>query len=372
MGIRVMDFRVSFLWAEAPGTLLEDRSPAPFAFLGREASWNSRFSKVQAYAGDPDDLVPPWPKQKGRHFWMTYLGADPHEAPARRAWKHLVPLRLSKAFPLEAPWLSGRVSAEGFFYPFGHALVVGFRLYCGDRDPWRLSEVVKLAHALRKTSQFAVEVGGVKKDLGLIALADVGLTALRRTAYGTPGVLSATTPYSVVTIVRAEGVDPTTPVPDGGEIHRALEALTGWALDWETAKLPPLTQAAIDAAGSTSGHVHYSRPRGRCIWFPQVAAVSTGPQRTLSCYHRNQTFLALQVESVGALVLGTAARLRSGATVPVAWETAARNAAGLLGRLYGGDASTYRSRACRDHMDKNGIATELEYLRDFFGMDPLA
>ncbi len=367
----VTDFRLSFIWTEFHDRLFPEPVPdAPFAFLGRQLDWADRFRSVQKYAGDLDGLMPPWPRHRGKDFWSMYLGQDPHDVDPWHAWKCFVPLRMRPLIRLAAPWLPGSVDAEGFFYPHGLGLLVTVRLRVDDpAAPWGLEEVVDAAHQVRSDA-FKVRLPGEDEaEMKLDSLAAATRSFLRKAAYGSDVTGSSAEPYTVATFVRVDGVDTTLEVENQGDTHRALEAVTHWPTAWKIAPLPALKEAAVRDPDFPDAHVVYRRRRGRATWFPALAAPSE-KHRKLSCYHRNQSFAAMQVESLAQLVSGTAKRLRAGSTLPLTQGQCARKAAAFLGRLYGG-IDTYRSLACRDHLEVSDSTKDLVYLREHFGMSEL-
>jgi hypothetical protein len=56
----------------------------------------------------------------------------------------------------------------------------------------------------------------------------------------------------------------------------------------------------------------------------------------------------------------------------LAHRECARHASGLLGRIYGGDDSVYRSWSLRTQIDRSGFADDINTVRGFFEMKSLA
>lgn len=373
MNISVFDLRLSFIWATFDDRLFQDPAPAaPFAFLGRDSTYASRFAQVQAYRGDPDQLIPPWAQHRGKDFWSMYLNHDPHEIDPWRAWKQFVPLRRRLSTRVGAPWLPGHVKSEAYFYPHAHALVVDVALRgVPGSGGMPLDEAVDVAMAVRGEKQLAIDADAPEqRSMTLNAFAAETLSSMARLAIGTPTGAALNPPYSVTTFVRVEGVDPAAEF-GSDEVRRALEAVTQWPTSWRFAPLPNVADAAVRDPDYPPSHTIYRRRRGRATWFPALAATSSARHRKLTCYHRNQTFAALQIESLGLLISRTAERARAGAPVPLAQERCARFAAGLLGRMYGDTRDTYRSGACREHLVEGGLVDDLEYIRGFYAMAPL-
>jgi hypothetical protein len=258
--------RLTFIWTETNLELLHPSVPdVPFAFLGRAAGYIPRFTSLQNGDQDPDGLTLPWPKPSGQRFWTYYLSRRPGEVRGAKAWEALVPFRRKLDVSLSAEWLPGRSVVEGYFYPHGYALSLTFMVGPTDLS---LDGVVELARDLRRRRKLTVAWSpGHAEELVLDAFADAALERLRELALGVetePGsVVSA--PFSIVTFVQVDGANPTEAVAEGGEIHRALEALTSWDTN-PPAKLRPLTESVLSPRDMAN--VVYAKSRARAVWFP--------------------------------------------------------------------------------------------------------
>jgi hypothetical protein len=379
-GIQILDLRLSFIWVETVLDLIRDPVPssAPLAFLGRSDQYIPLFDKTLQSGMGPEGLQLPWVQQeKGRQFlWSYYLSKPvPGHVSGGQAWKALVPFRGKVPATVEAPWLPGRVVLEAFFYPHGLAFIA--TAVCQACPPPTLEEAVENAFEVRRTGRFQVrwDEGGASESLPLDVLADKGLAALRKFALGPgagpgPGAgAGPLTPFTVVTVVRGTSVDRETPAPDGGEVHRALHAMTTWSPYWRGASLPSLDEASLQIKGDApDNHVLYGRTRGRAVWFPQLFNPETkGRHRSLSCYHRNLVLVSLHVESLSGLVSETAKHIRDGKMLSVgSHDQCARRAVGILSRLYGGVKNdNYRSWSPRAHIEQNEFVTAVNEVRDF-------
>jgi hypothetical protein len=362
--------RLSFIWCETLLDLL-DGAPAarPMPFLGDREGYAQRFAAA-IEGGKPDafPLEPPWHLPAGQFFWTHYLeGHTPGKIKGEVAWKQLVPFRRAGPFRARAPWLPGRIHAESFFYPHGIALVISAEVQ-GDLP---LAAAVAKAHELRRTGKIEVRWDGKEAAdlLGLDTLARRSLDALRLAALGPGAAEGALSPaFSVVTVVRATGVEPNDPTAEGGEIHRALQAMTTWNPSWATDALTKLEDARLPTRIGAPSHLLYGGRRGRVVWFPGLYTVSTVKLRSLACYQRNLTLASMQTESLAGLVLETESGRKLGKTPVGLRRECAQRAAGVLGRLYGGVASTYRSWSPRRQIEQNDYAKPLDSLRDFFNM----
>jgi hypothetical protein len=352
----VRQVRLAFIWVETTLDLVREPVPAaPLAFLGRDASYVPRFDNLQKGVTDPDGLTLPWPKPAGQRFWQFYLNHRPGDVGGGKAWGALVPFRLKLDVSVSAPWLPGRVTTEGFFYPHGHGLIVTFQL---EPSPAiSLEATVELARDLRKRKKLAVVWSPTRsEELILDGLADAALAMLRERALGKgrPAGAVASVPFSVVTFVGVGDVDPTVAPPDSGEIHRALEMVTGWH-GGPLGTVPPLKDNVLDPEKPLE--VVYAKKRGRAVWFPYYA--TTSGVQTLGCYHRNLVFASLQVESLARLAVES---LLQG-FLSDTHRDLARYAGGLLGRLYGGDEKTYRSASCRVQLEQNAWLDPTDEIR---------
>lgn len=199
------------------------------------------------------------------------------------------------------------------------------------------------------------------------------LRALRTRAMGAGASVAARSaePFSVVTVVTGTGVSPGTPTLDGGQVHRALEAVTCWRPTWQHDSLPALADASLPTRTVPPSHVLYGRKRGRAVWFPALFMLPAGQLRTLACFHRNLVLASLQVESLSRLVSSTAKELRAGRLLSAGHSDCARRAAGVLGRLYGATPDIYRSWSPRVHIEQNNFTSPVNTVRAHFGMPPL-
>lgn len=373
--IEIHDLRLSFIWVETVLDLVRHAVPsgAPLAFLGRRSSYAQRFEQVLRSPREPGGLEPPWRRPAGHFFWTYYLrGRTPGNVSGDQAWKALVPFRGKVPAAVEAPWLGGDLVPETFLYPHGLALVV--TALCRAHLP--LEEAVEKAFEVRQTGKFQVEwdEGRVSQSLSLDAFVGKALTTLGKAGFGpgaTPDARSVT-PFTLATVVRGTGVHPNAPVPDGGKAHRALEAITTWRPTWRYDVLPNLAEVSLQIRRAPPSHVLYYGKRGRAVWFPGLFIREARDLHSLACYHRNLVFASLQVESLSGLVSQTAKQIRDMSPLSVTHRECARRAVGILGRLYGGLRSTYRSRSPRAHIEQNDLVMVVNEVRDFFNMPLLS
>ncbi|BAY26525.1 hypothetical protein NIES2100_63410 [Calothrix sp. NIES-2100] len=390
--IKIHDFQLSLIWAETILDLLEENPPSsPLFFLGRDYEYKKQFEALKQnkeplclklpWLGMNKELYLklPWKDQKlaGQHFWVYYLfGKKGHiDINGEKAWQALVPFRCNVPVVVESPQCFGEkgyLKLESFFYPHGIALVVTAR--CRSQLP--LDKAVDVAFQVRRGKTLEVEWNpGVSENLTLCTFAEKCFTAFRA------GILQRKTqsvePFTIFTVIRGEGVDPTTRLITD-EVHRALQAVTEWNQDYKFAHLLGIdeTKLAIRKI-SPDSHIIYERPRSRAIWFP---ALFTQPPEThvhsLSCYHNNFVFASLQVESLGSLVSVVAEDIRSGKkeflNLPKHLRDCVKQAVVNLSLLYGGSYDTYRSSSPRVQLEQNSIIEDINEVRKALNWNPLS
>jgi hypothetical protein len=381
--IRIHDVRLSFIWVKTFLDLLKaPQLPAlPLSFLGRRSTYAHEFERALAGQPVPGDLTPPWPKTGKHFFWTYYLKRrSPHHLSGNKAWSALVPLRGPVPATVALPDEGWRLTAESFVYPCGIGLVIS-ATYRGDAA---LFELVKAASALaKKRRQLHVEwhtpgSPQVPPKLNLGKFADAALDRLRRAAWRPQSERNrrdTAEPFTVATVVHGSGVDPEEAVAQDEDVHRALEALTSWKDIDQGVVLPDLSNPDVNLPKSctSKGGVLYARTRGRAVWFPGLFRLAPDTKlHSLGCYHRNLVLVSLQVESLAGLMLRVTEHLED-LTLSEPLADCARHAAIILGQLYKGAPSTYRSYSPRAQIEQNKAWLEaINAVRDYFNLAPLA
>jgi hypothetical protein len=372
--IKIHEIRLSCIWVETFLDLLRDPAPqTDLAFLGRDLTYMQYVDALSTGRVGPQGLRLPWLEEKPC-FWTSYLEQPNLEkVGGTKAWKSLMPLLGEVPVRVKAAWLPklSRFDLKAYFYPHGLAFI--FNAFClGD---FTLSEALQTAFQIHRTGNLEVEwQAGGSQSLNLQSLGHKVLDILRAKALGisaTPRVISE--PFTVVTVVRGEGVDPIQPIPQGGVIHRALEALTTWRPDYETVNLPDLDdKVCLPIRESAAGHVLYYHNRGRAVWFPALFTKKDQRLHSLSCFHRNLVAASQQVESLGGLAVATADDLRQSRPLMAPQHFCAGKAVDILGRFYGKAFKTYRSASPRYQMEQNGLVDPVNAVRAFFNRPPLS
>jgi|GEM_PF-1953422 len=377
---KVADVRVTLIWTETNLALLADPQPkgAPLAGLGREALYARLFEESLRGTAVPADLEPPWPNRAGtQRFWRSYLkigrGKTLSALPGGSAWRYLVPFRRRVPCTVTIPGIDGvRLLVEGFYYPHGTALVVTIHATWPEASPRDLLLASGFLHDV-VTGARLVSVTwppGAAQSQKLNRLVTPALTWLRESAIG-PGAEpgdAGERPYTVTTFVALRDVDPEQPTPDQQTVHRCLAAVTDWLPDWQINALSPLADCRAAIRPAPPSHVCYVGARGVAVWYPAPAVEPKGPT-TLSCYHRNQVFAAMQIESVNAMLRKLNGLAAGGEVVSPTADECGRLGAGIAGRLYGG-VDTYRSGSARSHIDQRFVA-QVNTARARYGMGAL-
>lgn len=366
------EIRITLIWTEVYPTLLTPAgASAPLAFLGRKAAYATEFEKA---CQGTHILEPPWPLHKGKgrhHFWYHYFGnVEPVNVSGNLAWDCLTPFRTNIA-KLQATWLNGRASAEGFFFAHGVAFLVTVSL---ELDNASLAHAVDAAHNARATGIYVVTwrngtaTNGTPDVIAAHALDDLRAMAL---GVGAPQGVRPGKPFTLVTIIKGAGGDATASNPPNGEVHRALEGLCSWHASWETDTLHDLETSKLKTQSTSPGHLLYGLERGRALWFPALFDLTKKRTHKLACYHRNLTLLSLQTEMVIGLMRCAARIIGSNQVMSVALDQLAKKGAGLAGRLYGKTDTIYQSWSARRQMVDARVLDEIDRVRTYFGLPVL-
>ncbi|HXN97869.1 MAG TPA: hypothetical protein VN881_02280 [Candidatus Acidoferrales bacterium] len=356
----VSDFRLSFIWVEPMfGVVTGDAKPmGSYEFLSSKFTYVSTFDQVLKGSG-PAGLEVPWQRRKKQFFWKYFLGsAGLDQASGRQAWSRFVPLKSTLPFTASNARLKS-VSIEGFYYPHAFSLMISCR-FLGKLP---VTDAANLAYAIKQGSEkFSVQQNNVPtpSPLDVDSLAENVLTYMRESALGKTAKPGRTKDvFSVFTVVTAQ---PSTNFEFGGPVHRALQTVTDWPPDPPTAKLLPESDISVRIKKTTAeGSILVGRPRARAIWFPGLFSAKDLKKPTLGCYHRNQSFSAMQVESLCVFMRCALDLTDSGipfANLKAALRVSAADVAARLSELYLADSQspkTYRSSSTKFQIEQNDI-----------------
>ncbi len=379
MTVRVENLRMSLIWCETLPSMILDEPAAGGAIhtgVGSEVAYGQLFDSLHRGAAGPVALSLPWLTYEYNYFWFYYLEQIHAERlSGRDGWKQLTPFRERVFKTAGGDW---GLLAEGYYYPFGIALV----LTLDARMDRELDDAVDWTIRARREPLNIRDPDGSTTSTSLDKLAADLLATMREKVSTSGPVQHSGSAFSVTSVIRAQGVDSRRAVAPGGTIHQALHGWANWSPGWKDEDPVDLTTGVIietDRSRWARGDALYSSDRSRVVWFPRLSVLSPGDDdarsreklRALQCYHRNMVSVAVQVESLVHLVRDGAERIRTGRSVTPSHRYLLRRAAGILGRLRGGE-QTYRSRSARAHIDESGILPDLNHLRSSLGMPQLA
>lgn len=365
--MKITEIRFSFLQVKCLSQPLSalTRPKIPFGFLLSGPDYQQQFAAAVAGQGP---CQPPWRGGYGKLFWKYYIQKKP--ASPKDLWRALVPLTYELEDAVAADWLPGKISARVYLNPWGIGVVVDV----DASGSLTLDEAVKLAFQVKLENKYRTSIGGVERQVGLDGLFEVLLSAIRAEVYG-DGVSAGQSGalFSIVTVIDAADADASQPPPEGLELHKAMDGLVRWNKSWNITVPEELADSRIETKQAPASHVLYGGRRGRFVWFPASFRSVASYKNTLTCYHQNLTVASLQTESLCRLAKDGADRLEANpslASTSVSYQSCARLAAGLLGRLSGGTFDTYRSHSLREQIDKV-YRDQVNAIRDYFKMPPL-
>lgn len=349
----IKELRLAFIQVESiVGPLAALKSPEiPCPYLLNEGLYQKALEDVLAA---PDARRLPWADKVGKRFWFYYLERTRLKARvAKQLWRQLVPFTTTiGGIAVSGARIPGDVEPFVYLYPWG----IGLGVEVHVKGSWSLDEAVTLAVKIRQTNIFDWTAGGSTVPVTLDGLMDRATAAARTSTFG-PAVPSGRKSdiFSIVTVIDAEGVDPTVAVENKQEVHRALEAWTGWSSLWKVVALKELSASALDIMRNESpaGHVLYSSRRGRAVWFPaKFLSVPPARAESLTLYHQNLFVSSLQTESLCGLATVAAGQFAAGQTLgdfAVTYKNCIVLAAGILARLWGNPTfyDSYRSDSVR-------------------------
>jgi hypothetical protein len=351
---------------------LSSRWGAPGDDVDNAASFSGARSKQ-------GPLKLPWSEEDPKHqhfFWQFYLeNTNPFKITAGQALRRLVPVRQSSLARVSSPALPGRFSVEAYHYPHGLGLVLGVRI----KVDLPLFEMVEKALDLARTETLdVVWEDKAAEQLTVSQFGSAALDRLRAATFGeaaAQGIRSAK-PFSIATIVQGVVPPGTEPAPkDNPDLHRALDALASWNPNWKTTDPSPLAERSLGLRKGPAKHTLYGLTSGRAVWFPDSFGDKAENEKggrsrkpSLSCYHRNLIFTSLQTESLARLMDGAKRTWLNGEKLSPAMQRLVKFAAGILGRMYGGDKSVYCSFSPAMQLEDNGWIPVLQEVRKEVGM----
>lgn len=397
----VSHFTLSFIWIETNLTLFTkpDETDTPMSFLANIFDYVDEFKEAQHCVRHniPRTITMPWFNPKGQHFWTRYLDGTPNvevnernerSKPGRsEAWENIVPFRATLPLEISSSLPGVTYQFEAFFYP--HAVAFTATLEWKSDDQISLEELTKLAIALRREpvytanwhdknaapffKKYWAETPASPNTLN--QLADRCKLLIRRTAFGEHSQTGQPTnldPFSVITIQDGRQVELWRSIESNSLEQKTLHTLTNWQPSREGAANLQFNNFVYFKPGKEAGNADavYSQTRGRAIWYPsRFLSNDDTHKKALRCYHRNIMFSALQTESLYGLV-DTCNKKTPGSEHPELIALS-KYAAGLLGRLYGGQKNTYRSKSVQRQIEQNEWTEGINQLRTAYNMSEL-
>jgi len=364
----IKELRLAFIQVESiVSPLAALKAPSiPAAYLLNEGLYQKTLADALA---SPGVRPLPWADKIGKRFWFYYLQRTRlKDRTAKQLWQQLVPLMATLgANIVSGVRMPGDVETVVYLYPWGIGLGVDVHL----KGSWSLDDAVTLALKVRQEDVFDWTAAGATTHVTLDALMDNAARAVRTAVFGSTVKSGRKSEiFSIVTVIDAEGVDSAVAVENKKDIHRALDAWTGWSSLWQKIALKDLSTSVLDIMRkeSPAGHVLYANRRGRAVWFP-AKFLSVPPTRagSLTLYHENLLISSLQTESLCGLATVAAEQLALGQTLgnfAVTYKNCIRLAGGILGRLWGGPKfyDSYRSDSVRSQI-RDGYLDSVNAIR---------
>lgn len=368
MAIFVNELRLSLVWNKV---FLKDTN---LPHLADPDQYKDAFEKAHTVE---EPWMLPWITGHRQHFWQYYLQpVEPsnfQDLSAVNARAFFVPLRLPACAQVIAR--DGTVATiEGFCFP--HSVGIVATIHVRPPHPLPLLQMVDAAVAARNADFQLVWKNKTPATHGALqGLADKMVERVHDLALTDAAAVGRPLPFpiTVATVIDADmqtSAPSTVPVAppetsaansaavsgatiscrgetfDDESFGHALNALCLLQPGWKKRKfdggLPDFADPALPQLLAIE--------RGRAIWLPHrfSAAEAKGRKTALGCYHRNLTLASLQTAALTALI-GRADEVLAdakGKLLSLQPKEVAR-AIDLLGKLKGGDYSTYRSWSLR-------------------------
>lgn len=349
--------RISILEARAMPAL-QERLDFPLADFDRHQS-----ALAATQSGTPPvGFAAAWPTDGHNAFWGCLLGGSSyHEFNVARAERNLVPLRVSALpgvhIPDQAPVQPTRVSVEVFAYPAAISAVVTADLV-GNWFPEAAAEAAVEVHSLR------VGFGEGSDRMPIHALPGTAIGLVSREV-GAGASEDPPIRWRISSVISGtDEASRDSPVAEGGDVHRLLHALCAANRQALVRPLPALSSRVVPRHESLEPKLPvelvYQSGTAAAIWLPYSFTTEepVGRSPAASCYHRNQTMLALHLLAMGAIVRRAAASPGSVWLSDHSMRRTAVNAANVIGRHYGGTEDVYRSGTAVRMVDELGIGSD--------------
>ena len=365
--------RVSLITTETLHGLLQADTAAKQTaqpLLHQQTKYTGAFANAGVGTGA---LQRPWPRGRSSQgpssrFWYYYLGKkDLQNISPSRAWERLVPLRTGAQHLVCTSDPDIRLNLESYAYPHGNGTIATITL-CGANT---LPDAVDRVLRARVSWSYAPPEGKPAADPALIrALLETsaGRSRASRGEFTNGATEFYGNPFSLTTVIRASGVDPTVALEDGGDIHKALEGWSSLRETWRVDDPASLKNEQIQTKRRAKGTMLFSARDSRVLWFPERSTYRshTRPPHALGCLHRNFTHAAMQVQSLLGLAAWAQGYLVGGGNLSADGDDAVRNCALVLGLLYGAVADIYQSRTVQSQISDSQLIPTINKLRHHY------
>ena len=371
MIITVRQLRVTSIYLEVYPTVMEKTlaKDSRLGQLARESRYEQPYDDALRGNGS---LRVPWnilSENGDNFFWKYYLDAGSsalNQTSAKKAWKWLVPLQEApiRRFKLAPQVGNGGLSIKLNYYPHGIALAATVTL----NPKLNLEESVKCVSRIHKGDAFYSEDSG--KRFKLDRLCGELLTAARHRVFGNTNVSrrSRSKPFTVATVVDGNLPNEyrrTRAEANGDPVHRAMDGLCTFDERFVTHELDQeLAESKLPIQQSDASHFLYARQRARSVWFP-AAFDSSGPRRSLGCYHQNLVSVSMQTEAILELLGLAASAIRNNILLPTSMQKLCRAAAGRIAQIFAGTRDTYRSASARRQILRSDRIDDVNFVRTY-------
>lgn len=313
--------------------------------------------------GKTTEYTLPWKPGSDHRFWSYYLNnaaGNIHDLAPDVIWTNHIPLRRSMFISLEPLKVPGNLTrltgwAESFHYSHGITIVLSIRV----QGKWSASEFSQLARIVRRDRWLRPERTALPVSIETWArgtfeqqLAQAGVN---ETLFRTPD----TAPRTVFTALNATGEE----IENDAVLAPLLDVLTSW-----TEFPSDDTSHFIKDPDEFEQLKIFQQKRGHAIWHGYWVKYR-GQRATLDCLHRNQTMLALQIESLANFVCSSRVTHQERSMLGLVHESSARSAVALLDDLRSRSTRTYKSRAAERMLNSHheDFPSALTNLRDILG-----
>ena len=361
--IKINNFRMSFIWYQKLPAQCLDRIEKGFQFLVKQDGIPELIEK------NDGKFQRPWQAGYDQHFWQNYLDLNNLDLVNKKnAVEKMLPLRERLEFEIKIDLPETKFIPEFYYFPFGVAFVLTFIYRSKDLS---LQEAASLIQEIRSKAilQLSLKNGTSEGREDTRLKMDAVKTGVFEHQYvqffGQNIPIDNSPPFSLFTVIQGSGGDFS--IKDGNEVHAFLNQVT----KQNPKMFVPLKEALLAADSQRSADFYFQK-NGQAIWYPYLFTPGRGKRNKLSCYHRNQLFCALMIESLGSSLEDYAEKIKNSEPVTAAERRNAYIAADCIGKLYGCAKETYHSPLSYFHIEgQPERKSNINYVRSLFLCEPL-